>query len=78
LETAPIAVEYWPVSQLVHTAAPVATLYFPATHNAQILPSAPVCPALQMQAICSLLASGALDCDGHDWHTFEIAPIAVE
>jgi len=42
LEIAPIAMEYWAVSQLVHTAAPVATLYFPATHNAQKLPSAPV------------------------------------
>jgi len=78
LETAPIAVEYWPVSQLVHTAAPVETLYFPATHGVQMLPLAPVNPALQMQAVRSPLASGAFDCDGHAWHTFEIAPTAVE
>jgi len=57
-KTAPIAAEYLPVSQLVHTASPVSTLYLPATHKVQVPPLTPVEPALHLQSFCSSLAAG--------------------
>jgi len=57
-ETAPIATEYLPISQLVHTASPVSTLYLLATHEVQVPPLTPVKPALHLQSICSSLAAG--------------------
>jgi hypothetical protein len=37
-------------AQSVHAAEPEPALYFPATHSAQVCPSGPVAPALQVQA----------------------------
>ena len=48
---APTAVEYVAAPQSVHTALPVPALYLPATHAEHAPPSAPVYPALQVQAV---------------------------
>jgi len=48
---APTATEYVASPQSVHTALPVPVLYLPATHAKHAPPSAPVYPALQVQAV---------------------------
>ena len=70
--------EYFPARQLLHAASPDAVLYFPAAHAVHAPPSGPVDPALQAQAVASLLAAGASERVGHHWHTSETAPTAVE
>jgi len=47
---APVDAEYLPEPQSVHTAEPVAALYFPATHAVHVPPLVPVCPRAQRQA----------------------------
>ena len=64
--------------QSLQASVPTVDLYFPATHGTHGPPSDPDEPALQMQSVCSLLASGALDLVGHDWHTSDVAPVTVE
>jgi hypothetical protein len=61
LYVAPINVEYVSVMHFVHKAGPDAILYLPATHSTHTPPFGPVDPALQMQSVCSLLASGAFE-----------------
>jgi len=41
-DVAPIPMEYFPATQFVHAASPVATLYLPAMHALQGPPLAPV------------------------------------
>ena len=53
------------VGQLVHTAAPVVSLYVPAAHAVHVPPLGPVKPALQVQAISTELAIGELEPVGH-------------
>jgi hypothetical protein len=58
---APTVVEYVPAPQLVHAAEPLASLYVPVAHGAQLLTSGPVYPALQaglIQAALDVLAMG--------------------
>jgi hypothetical protein len=50
-EAAPTAAENALAAQAVHAAEPEPALYFPATHSAQVSPSSPVAPALQVQAV---------------------------
>ena len=72
-------VEYWPDSQLVHSASPVDNLYLPATHPTHVLPLEPVKPALQMQSDCASLALGASELDRQATHVeFAVAPTAAE
>ena len=73
---APTAVEYVPVPQSVHTAAPVDVLYFPATHAVQVPPSDPVEPALQVQLVTFGLPSGEPVSDGPVTHV-ELASAAT-
>jgi hypothetical protein len=76
---APVLVEYIPAPQSVHAALPVLILYLPATQELQGPPSAPVNPALQVQAATVELASGELELVGHVTHVVEIvAPVLVE
>jgi len=49
------APENFPVAQEVHAAAPVAILYFPATHPVHAPPLGPVYPELQVQAVITVL-----------------------
>ena len=61
-----------------HDADPASALYFPATHSEHVSPSRPVEPALQVQSVSSVLASGAWAFAGHPWHTSAVAPTSVE
>ena len=75
---APGDTEYVPISQSTHAVDPASVLYFPASQNKHVSPSKPVDPALQVQSIFSLLASGAWEFVGHSSHTSDVAPIALE
>ena len=76
---APTAVEYAPASQSEQAAVPVNTLYFPATHAAQVPPSGPVDPALQVQFVKAELPAGELEFDGQSLHVMlDETPTAVE
>ena len=71
--------EYVPVPQSVHTALPVAILYFPATHAVHVPPSGPVNPMLQVQEARAELAIGELEFAGHAIHVVAtVAPTVVE
>jgi ABC-type cobalt transport system substrate-binding protein len=73
------AVEYFPVSQSVHTAAPVDVLYFPATQSAHVPPFGPVEPALQVQLVKAALPASELEADGQARHVeLASAPTVVE
>jgi hypothetical protein len=65
LNVAPAVGEYFPAAQSVQTALPVASLYLPATHVVHTLPSGPVEPALQVQAVTAVLWLGELEFAGH-------------
>ena len=67
-DVAPTVVEYLPSKQSVHKAAPVATLYFPATQFEHEPPFSPVEPALQMQSVSASLAAGAVEFVGQSVH----------
>ena len=77
--TAPVAAEYVPARQSVHSADPVDTLYFPAAHAVHVSPTGPVDPALQVQFVKAALPAGELEFDGQVIQ-FEIAeaPPAVQ
>ncbi len=62
---APTAAEYDAVPQSVHAALPALVLYLPATHAVRLPPSAPVNPALQVQAVMTVLETGAFAFEGH-------------
>ena len=77
--TAPVAAEYVPAPQSVHSADPVDSLYFPATHAAHGSPTGPVDPALQVQFVKAPLPAGELEFDGQALHVELVeAPTAVE
>ncbi len=60
-------------------AAPVDSLYFPATHAVHEPPFAPVDPALQVQLVKAALPAGELEFDRQALHVeFAEAPTAVE
>jgi len=65
LTPAPMDGEYCPRRQSLHTADPNVILYFPATHFVHVSPSPPVEPALQIQSVSFMLASGAYEFVGH-------------
>ena len=67
-EVEPTLVEYVPVEQLVHAALPIAVLYFPATHAEHGLPSGPVAPDTQLQAVTTELLLGDVEPAGHAVH----------
>jgi hypothetical protein len=76
---APTAVEYVATPQSVHTALPVPALYLPATHAAQTPPSAPVLPALQVQAAPDEPPAGEFAPAGHGSHVPALlAPVTPE
>ena len=54
-----------PLSQTEHSELPTLSLYLPATHAVHVPPLGPEKPALQMQSVCLLLASGELEFDRH-------------
>jgi len=55
--------------QALHDALPVPPLYVPARHPAHVLPSFPVKPALQTQAVLALLAKElTYELSGHVEH----------
>ena len=65
--------------QSVHTALPVAILYFPATQAAHTPPSVPVKPTLHVQAAMAELEIGELELAGHPIQVVAIvAPTVVE
>jgi hypothetical protein len=77
--TAPVAAEYVPAPQSVHSADPVDDLYFPATHAAHVSPTGPVDPALQVQFVKDALPAGEFEFDGQTLHVELVeAPSAVE
>jgi hypothetical protein len=77
--TAPVAAEYVPAPQSVHTDDPVVPLYFPATHAVHGPPSGPIDPALQVQFVKAALPVGELEFDGQALHVMlDVAPTAVE
>lgn len=61
---------YFPGTQTVHITF--------AEHITQAPPASAVVPALQVQSICLLLASGAYECVGHLWHVSDVPPTTVE
>ncbi len=74
----PTLVEYVPVEQLVHEALPIAVLYFPATHAEHGLPSGPVVPTMQLQAVTTKLVIGDVEPRGHVLHaTLPVVPLYV-
>jgi hypothetical protein len=76
---APTACEYVASPQSTHAALPVTILYFPATHAAQTPPSAPVLPALQVQAAPDEPPAGEFAPAGHCVQTVALlAPATVE
>jgi len=77
-DVAPIAVEYCPVTQFVHSASPVAILYLPAAHWLHVPPFDPDQPALHVQSWDNRLAIGEFEFNGQAMHVFDVAAIAVE
>ena len=65
---APAVVEYLPNSQSVHAAAPVCSLYVPATHCVHVPPSAPDDPVLQEQFCSAAEACSDQERTGHAMH----------
>jgi hypothetical protein len=55
---APVVPEYVPAEQSVHATLPLLVLYLPATHPEHKSPSAPVYPALHVQAVIAELELG--------------------
>ena len=76
---APTKVEYLPIWQSSHVSDPANSLYFPATHCEHVLPSGPVEPALQVQAVSIELPDGDDEWVGQISHVcMYLAPTAVE
>jgi len=68
--------EYFPAVHGVHATDPVLSLYFPATHPLQ-LPSIPVHPLLQIQAVMFSLANTEYELAGHNTH-FVLSSVVYE
>jgi hypothetical protein len=62
---APTITEYFPVEQPVHDPLPLKSLYVPAPHASHGPPFGPVYPALQTQAVTTVLRLGELEFAGH-------------
>ena len=78
-KVAPVAVEYVPAPQLLQSADPVISLYFPATHATHGPPPAPVNPELQTQLLANALPLGDCESAAHGAHTLaSVAPTASE
>ncbi len=76
---APVAPDHVPATQSTHAALPVTILYLPATHAEHVPPFAPVKPALQVQAVITVLELGAFALEGQAKHVDEaLAPTAAE
>lgn len=76
---APACTEYEPLAQAVHTSGPGPALYFPVAHCVQEPPSGPVEPALQVQAVASLLPSTEFERSAHARHASAwTAPMAAK
>jgi hypothetical protein len=76
---AAVAAEYIPVPQSLHAALPLAILYFPTPQAEHVPPFGPVNPALQVQAVDTELAVGALEFTGHVAHVDAVvAAVAAE
>lgn len=58
---APVAVEYLPGTQFVHTADPVSGLYVPGTQNSHGPPFGPEDPALQVQSAAAVDRAGEFE-----------------
>ena len=72
-------VEYFPVTQGVHGAGPVPTLYVPAMH-VEHMPSVPVYPALQaelIQAALDVLTAGEFVPTGQARHAVTTVAASV-
>ena len=76
---APVTADHVPAAQSVHAAMPVLILYLPATHAEHVAPFAPVNPALHVQAVITVLETGAFAFAGHAEHVDDVlAPTAPE
>ena len=72
-------VEYVPDPQSVHTAEPVALLYFPAAQPVHGPPLGPVYPSLHVQAERSVLVTGELELLGHTTQADStVAPVVAK
>jgi len=79
LDSAPMAVENWPVPQLIQGVAPGTSLNFPATHIVHVPPFIPVAPRLHVQSMFSSLPSGEFDRSGQlEQTSLPTAPTLVE
>jgi hypothetical protein len=65
---APEVVEYLPTPQLMHEAAPVTALNFPAPHATHVPPFGPVWPASHRQLVIVVLAAAELEDAGQIAH----------
>ena len=73
------ATENVPAPQLLQSADPVISLYFPATHATHGPPPAPVNPELQTQLLANTLPLGDCESAAHGAHTLaSVAPTASE
>ena len=59
------AAEYVATGHSVHVPEPLVFLYVPARHVVHVPPSAPLKPALQTQAVFTVLPLGELELPGH-------------
>ena len=66
---APTSTEYVPAAQLRHAEAPVAFLYFPASHVMHVPPFGPVYPRLQRQPVIAWDVSVCPEFTGQSWQT---------
>jgi hypothetical protein len=75
----PVAVEYAPASQFVHAWLPLALLYVPIAHAAQMPPFGPVYPALHVQAVAAELELGEFVLAAHVRQlASDVAPAVTE
>jgi hypothetical protein len=75
----PVVSDHVPATQSTHAALPLLVLDLPATHAEHVPPSAPVNPALQVQAAMTVLELGAFVFEGQVKHVDKaLAPTAAE
>ncbi len=68
IAVAPVVAKDLPAAQSVHTSLPGTSIHFPAAHFVQSPPGSPEKPAGQVQLLADMLAFGAVEKLGHDWH----------
>jgi len=66
----------WSAGQVygMHAESPDAVFELPGGHAEQVEPSMPVYPALQVQAVLTVLAAAERELAGHAWHTLSVEP----